>query len=196
MAAKQDESTPESISRQFLSALAEGRWEEAADLISPESAERLRAQLLYVTRQVAYPPLPHDATDTAFRSPLQLLHLQDADALQSLPVRELLVRWMRALHPAGGEPDDPKLGVPLRIENVFLDCRELTPSLVETRYRAEWYSGGGRRMAGHDSEQTLTLAHTQGGWRIVDVDLAGSGHGHLVVPDDEWEGFKYMVSPT
>jgi hypothetical protein len=189
------------VAQAFLSALDDGRWSDAAELIDPETAERFRRQHVELLRLQERVPRSGGPSmlDTVFRGPAELAGVGSAAELEALSPVELLARFAEALDPVrvvrGEHAFDPpaageefsRVATP-RLQRIVLGCRTEDEATARVEYRTEWLEDG-RREAGPGEIHSLTLHYTPHGWRVRDADLTGTGEGRIWLPD---EGFTHL----
>lgn len=188
--------SPEEVTRAFLAAFDAGRWREAAALVDPETAERFRAQQIEFLRLEERIPEAPAAAETVFARAATLLGVRSADEAEALPAAELLARFAESLHPAsalrrahGAEGHSGTKPTPLLLTRTIVGCTKSDDGSARVEYRTDWQQGETRSdvMGG---VHVLTAIHTPMGWRVRDADLSGHGNGHILIPDEQFAGFR------
>ena len=159
-----------SVAEQFLSALEDRRWTDAARLVDPRTALMFVAQHRALRRFQSGDE--EESTETRFPGPFA--QLGDRDKFSALDPVPALARFLEAQDPASilaqaGNPDAPATRL------ILAACSETGDHIATARFirdSAAPEPPGGRLM---------TLLEIDGAWRITDVDVAPLGGGYLVL---------------
>ena len=187
---------PKMSAQAFLSALDDGRWRDAAELVDPEAAERFwhqHVELLRLQERVPRSGGP-SMSATVFRGPAELAGVRSAAEMEALSPVELLARFAEALDLARAMNGEPEVGPPgagresaaaayPRLLRNVLGSRIEDEATARVEYRTGWIEEG-RQDPAPGEIHTLTLHHTPRGWRVRDADLTGTGEGRIWLPDE------------
>ncbi|HLL48012.1 MAG TPA: hypothetical protein VK399_14970 [Longimicrobiaceae bacterium] len=180
----------------FLSALDDGRWSDAAELIDSETAERFwrqHVELLRLQERVS-PSGGAPMSETVLRGPAELAGVRSAAELEALSPVELLARFAEALDLARAMHGEPEVGPPgagresaaaayPRLLRTVLGSRIEDEATARVEYRTGWIEEG-RQNPAPGEIHTLTLRYTPRGWRVRGADLTGIGEGRIWLPDE------------
>ena len=174
----QADAPPEAVAKQFLAALDDERWPDAAQWLHPEAAEAFRRQQVDLIRMGEKWPQAPSSSDFRFTGHTDLLRVRNASEAEALSGAEMFDRFAAAVGPNAGRPGE----TPLRLRRIILGVHR-TASDTTVRYRTEVYAGGTPlpHFPWWKDVREMSLRSTPEGWRVRDVNLGVSGGGHLLL---------------
>jgi hypothetical protein len=163
----------------------------AAELVHPETAERLRTWHIEQFRSPQ--TAPERVQETRFATPWEIAGIQDRLAVESVSARDLVARFAAGMGPEAfarrlrtvSQDGGSASTVPtIRVERRLIACTLLECEYAKAEYRADWYFGGqlNKSLGGVAG---LSLARSGSRWYVVDADLSGLGTGHISPPSLE-----------
>ena len=174
---------PESLARAFVTALDEGRWSDAADLVDTQTRKAFQAWCVEQIGIAAQGLGPESPSDTRFVAAGALMGVSTKAEAARLTSNEFVARFAEAVSPRNL---DPQAGAqdasgPSRITRQVMDTAHRSGNRATVRYRTEWWNGEVRNVS-MSGIHTLHLRLTKEGWRVRDADLGGWGEGHILPP--------------
>jgi hypothetical protein len=191
---------PERVAQSFLSALDDGRWRDAAELIHTETAERFwrqHVQLLRLREGISLSGDPR-ISDTTFRGPAELGGVRSVAEIEALSPAELLARFAEALDPVAatsGEAErasgaGDRRSVPGLVRTV-LAYTLVDEASARVEYCARWAD-----LEGPGEVHSLALRRMPQGWRVWDADLTGTGEGRIWLSDEVFAHLRATFGGT
>lgn len=174
---------PEAVARAFLTALDEGRWSDAADLVDIQTREAFQTWCVEQIGTAARAPGQAGPSDTWFVPAGTLMAVSTAAEAARFTSAELVARFAQAVSPASLHRQMGVRGLSgdVRITRRFLEANPTVRGRLRVQYRTDWWEGDERDLA-LGGIHSLELVLTGDGWRVRDADLGGWGGGHILPP--------------